>query len=144
MPSSLLTPAAILVLWTLIMLIWLGATRFPAIARSGLDLKKAPPGGRGQDLEAILPPQVNWKSHNYSHLLEQPLLFYVVIIILHLSHGTDDLSRTLSWSYVALRIIHSLWQVTVNRVPVRLLLFTLSTICLFALAILAALASIAQ
>lgn len=137
MPISLLAPAALLALWTLIMLIWLGVSRFHAIARSGVDVKNAPPGGRGQDLEAILPPQANWKSHNYSHLLEQPVLFYAVILCLHLSGGTSDLTRYLAWAYVALRIIHSLWQATTNRIPVRLMLFTLSTICLFALTILA-------
>ncbi|MCC2603578.1 MAPEG family protein [Sphingopyxis yananensis] len=137
MPTSLLAPAAILALWTLIMLIWLGVSRFSAIARSGVDVKNAPPGGRGQDLEAILPPQANWKRHNYSHLLEQPVLFYAVILCLHLSGGTSDLTRYLAWAYVALRIIHSLWQATTNRIPVRLMLFTLSTICLFALTILA-------
>lgn len=137
MPTSLLAPAAILALWTLIMLIWLGVSRFSAIARSGVDVKNAPPGGRGQDLEAILPPQANWKSHNYSHLLEQPVLFYAVILCLHLSGGTSDLTRYLAWAYVALRIIHSLWQATTNRIPVRLMLFTLSTICLFTLTILA-------
>lgn len=135
MPASLLAPAAILVLWTLIMLIWLGAARFRAIARSGINLKQSPPGGRGQDLEAILPPQANWKSHNYSHLLEQPILFYAVIIILHLSGGTSDMTRYLAWAYVVLRVIHSLWQATTNRIPLRLMLFTLSTICLLMLTI---------
>ncbi len=72
MPESLLAPGAVLALWTLIMLGWVAATRFPALAKSGIDLKAAPPGGRGADLENILPPQVNWKSHNYTHLLEQP------------------------------------------------------------------------
>lgn len=141
MPASLLAPASILVLWTLVILIWMGMVRFPAIARSGLDIKQAPPGGRGQDLEAILPPQVNWKSHNYTHLLEQPTLFYAVVVFLHLSGGTNDLTICLAWAYVALRIIHSLWQVNVNRVPVRLALFTASTICLIVLTILAIIAT---
>ncbi len=52
--AGLLTPAIVLVLWTLVMLVWTGATRFPAMARAGMDLKKATPGGRGQDLERVL------------------------------------------------------------------------------------------
>ncbi|HEV7313546.1 MAG TPA: MAPEG family protein [Sphingopyxis sp.] len=142
MPESLLAPGAVLALWTLIMLGWVAATRFPALAKSGIDLKAAPPGGRGADLENILPPQVNWKSHNYTHLLEQPTLFYAVIIFLHLSGGSTDLTRGLAWAYVILRIVHSLWQARVNRVPIRFAIFGLSTFCLLALSLLAVIATL--
>src|SRR3546814_13673814 len=74
MSESILAPGAVLALWTLIMLVWVAATRFPAMAKAGIDVKAAPPGGRGADLETVLPPNVNWKSHNYTHLLEQPTL----------------------------------------------------------------------
>ncbi|MGR4891901.1 MAPEG family protein [Sphingopyxis sp. LARHCG72] len=142
MPESLLAPGAVLALWTLIMLGWVAATRFPALAKSGIDLKAAPPGGRGADLETILPPQVNWKSHNYTHLLEQPTLFYAVIVFLHLSGGSTDLTRGLAWAYVILRIVHSLWQARVNRVPIRFAIFGLSTFCLLALSLLAVIATL--
>ena len=142
MPESLLAPGAVLALWTLIMLGWVAATRFPALAKSGIDLKAAPPGGRGADLENILPAQVNWKSHNYTHLLEQPTLFYAVIIFLHLSGGSTDLTRGLAWAYVILRIVHSLWQARVNRVPIRFAIFGLSTFCLLALSLLAVIATL--
>jgi hypothetical protein len=142
MPESLLAPGAALALWTLIMLIWVAATRFSAMAKVGIDVKAAPPGGRGADLEAVLPPLTNWKSHNYTHLLEQPTLFYAIILFLHLSGGSTDLTRGLAWAYVVLRIVHSLWQATVNRVPVRFVIFGLSTFCLFALSVLAVIATL--
>ena len=88
MSQSLLAPGAILVLWTLVMAGWVAATRLPALKKMGVDLKTAPPGGRGADLEGVLPPAVNWKSHNYTHLLEQPTIFYATIIFLQLSGGT--------------------------------------------------------
>lgn len=142
MPASLLAPGAVLVLWTLVMLGWVLVSRFSALAKTGIDLKAAPPGGRGANLEGILPPLANWKSHNYTHLLEQPTLFYAVLIFLHLSGGSTDLTRGLAWAYVVLRIIHSLWQATVNRIPVRLALFALSSLCLIALALLAVIATL--
>ena len=142
MSQSLLAPGAVLALWTLIMLGWVAATRFPALAKSGIDLKAAPPGGRGADLETILPPQVNWKSHNYTHLLEQPTIFYAVIVFLQIVGGNTGLTRGLAWAYVALRIVHSIWQATVNRIPVRFTLFLLSTICLIALSVLAVIATL--
>ena len=142
MPESLLAPGAVLALWTLIMLTWAGVTRFQAFSKVGIDLKAAPPGGRGVDLEGVLPPLTNWKSHNYTHLCEQPTIFYAVIIFLHLSGGETDLTRGLAWAYVVLRIVHSVWQSTVNRVPVRFVIFTTATLCLLALAALAVIATL--
>lgn len=136
MNSPILAPAAVLVLWSLIMLIWMACTRFPAIAKSGMDVSKVPPGGRGQDLEAVLPPSVNWKSHNYAHLMEQPTIFYATVAILALTGAGDGVNVTLAWAYTGLRIAHSIWQATVNTImPVRFGLFLLSTICLFAMAV---------
>jgi hypothetical protein len=136
--KALLAPAIVLVLWTLFMLIWLAATRFPAIAKSGIDLKSAPPGGRGANLEGVLPASVNWKSHNYTHLTEQPVLFYAVIAILILTPTITPTTISLAWAYTILRIVHSLWQALVNTVPIRFTIFSIATFCLLALAIIAA------
>ena len=142
MPGNLLAAGAVLVLWTLVMLLWTATTRFSALAKAGVDLKTAPPGRRGVDLEGVLPPVTNWKSHNYTHLLEQPTLFYAVIVFLHLSGGDTALTQGFAWAYVVLRIVHSLWQATVNRVPVRFTIFALSTLCLLALSVLAVIATL--
>lgn len=141
MQAQVLAPAAVLVLWSLVMLFWTAGSRFPAMAKSGMDLSKAQPGGRGQDLESVLPPQVNWKSHNYSHLMEQPTIFYPTVIILALT-GAGAVDVVLAWAYVLLRVVHSIWQATRNVVKVRFLLFVLSTGCLVALAVRALLATL--
>lgn len=133
MVAKMLAPAAVLVLWSLIMLIWIVFTRFPAMAKAGLTAGNARPGGRGQDLDGVLPDQVQWKSHNYTHLMEQPTIFYPTVVILALM-GATATDVMLAWAYVALRIVHSLWQALVNRLPLRILLFTASTVCLAALA----------
>lgn len=133
MQAQILTPAAVLVLWSIIMLFWMAGTRLPALKQKG-GLGKAKPGGRGQDLEGVLPDEINWKAHNYSHLMEQPTLFYATVMILAVM-GAASLDVMLAWAYVALRIVHSIWQATVNRVPVRFTLFLLSTLCLIGLAL---------
>jgi len=135
MHSSILLPAAVLVGWSLVMLMWVVATRFPALQKSGIDLAKAPPGGRGESLNGVLPDSVMWKSHNFTHLMEQPTLFYAAVAILALAGAGEGLNTQLAWGYVAIRIIHSLWQATVNTIPVRFGLYLLSTICLVALAV---------
>ena len=134
MQAQMLAPAAVLVAWSLIVLFWVGAARFPAMARAGIDAKTAKPGGRGQDLDGVLPDQVNWKAHNYTHLMEQPTLFYALVVILAML-GPTAMDTLMAWAYVALRIVHSLWQATVNRIPVRLVIFLFGTVCLIYLAV---------
>ena len=134
MLAQILAPAAVLVVWSIVMLLWMAFTRLPAMARQGVTLDKAPPGGRGQDLEDVLPANVQWKSHNYAHLMEQPTIFYATVVILALM-GPNAMDVTLAWAYVGLRVLHSLWQATVNRIPVRFTLFVLGTLCLGAMAV---------
>jgi hypothetical protein len=142
MDTSILAPAAILIAWSLVMLLWMAGTRFPAISKSGMDLKAAPPGGRGQDLDAILPANVNWKAHNYTHLMEQPTLFYAAVFIIALAGATTPLMVSFAWAYTILRIIHSIYQATINVVMVRFSIFVLATICLIVLAAHAVLSTI--
>ncbi|MBU7580404.1 MAG: MAPEG family protein [Porphyrobacter sp.] len=139
MQAQILAPAAVLVVWSLIMLFWMAGVRLPALKKAGIDLG-ARPGGRGQDLEGQLDPQANWPAHNYSHLMEQPTLFYAASIILAIM-GAGAVDVALAWAYVALRIIHSIWQATVNKVPVRFLLFIISTLALAGLGIRAVIAT---
>ena len=141
MQAQMLAPAAVLVAWSLIMLVWVALTRFPAIARSGVDLKNGKRGGRGQDLEGVIPDKVNWKAHNYAHLMEQPTLFYATVVILAIT-GPSPLAILLAWIYVGLRIVHSLWQALVNIVMVRFAIFAAYTIVLAVLAIQAIVATL--
>ena len=134
MQAQILAPAAVLVLWSLIMLIWMAMTRLPAMSKAGGGLGKAKPGGRGQDLEGVLPDKINWKAHNYAHLMEQPTLFYAVVVILAIM-GASATDVLLAWVYVGLRIAHSLWQALVNVVSIRFLLFLASTVALVTLAV---------
>ena len=79
--SPILAPVVALVAWTLVMQIWMYATRLPAMRRKGIELKGRR-GGRGGQLDGVLEDEVQWKAHNYNHLLEQPTLFYAIAISL--------------------------------------------------------------
>jgi len=142
MSANVLTPAAVLVIWSLVMLFWLAGSRLPAARKMGVDISKAV-GGRGSDLDPAMPPQVAWKSHNYAHLMEQPTVFYAAIAIIAIAGtGTDTINVALAWGYVLIRIVHSIWQSTVNKVQTRFLLFLASTLCLLVLAVRALFATI--
>ena len=142
MDTSILAPAAALVVWSIMMLFWMAGTRLPAMSKIGMDLSKAAPGGRGQDIDPHVSPSVAWKSHNYTHLMEQPTIFYATIMILAISGGATSLSVSLAWGYTVLRVIHSIWQATVNTVAIRFVFFLLSSLCLTILAVQALLATI--
>jgi hypothetical protein len=131
----ILAPAAVLVLWSLIVLLWVTATRFPAFAKAGITMGEAEPGSRYVDVESRMPARVNWKSHNYTHLMEQPTIFYAAVAVLALAGEGSGINATFAWAYVGIRVVHSIWQGTVNTIPVRITLFTLSTLCLWVLAI---------
>ena len=89
-------------------------------------------------LDGVLEDSIQWKSHNYSHLMEQPTVFYAVALSLALMDQGDGLNLTLAWVYVGLRIAHSLVQAIFNRVLVRFLLFLLSSLALVGLTVHAA------
>ena len=141
MNTAILAPAAVLVAWTLVVLFWTVFTRFPAFKKAGVDLATAPPGGRYPDVEGAMPPRVNWVAHNHNHLMEQPTIFYLLVVILAIA-GVGGSAVTWAWAYVGLRICHSLWQILVNTIPVRFGLFLLSTICLVVLACYALMATL--
>ncbi|MFP5330407.1 MAG: MAPEG family protein [Alphaproteobacteria bacterium] len=135
--SPILVPVVALVAWTLIIMLWMAATRLPAMKKAGIDLGTLV-GGRGQNLEGVVPDSVQWKSHNYSHLLEQPTLFYAIALTLALMGMGSGLNYWLAWAYVGLRVVHSLIQCTVNVVRYRFLVFLLASLCLVALTVHAA------
>ena len=130
--SPLLGPIVALVAWTLIVQIWMYATRLPAMRRAGISFKGRV-GTRGGSLEGKIPDEVNWKAHNYNHLLEQPTIFYAITIALILMHFDAAINVYLAWAYVAFRVAHSLVQATINVVFYRFLLFVCASLCLIGL-----------
>jgi hypothetical protein len=138
MHAHILGPVVALAAWTLVMMTWMYATRFPAMRRKGISLKGRV-GGKGGDLDGVVEPQVQWKAHNYNHLLEQPTLFYAMAIVLALLGGGDVwINLALAWGYVAFRVVHSLIQATTNVVRWRFYAFLGGSFCLLGLTVHAA------
>lgn len=132
--ADILQPLAVLAGWTMVMWIWMYATRIPAINK----LPKPTEAGADQGwtsamLEGLLPREIQWKAHNYNHLHEAPTVFYAVALALAMIGQGDGLNAKIAWAYVALRIAHSIFQATINKVAARFILFALSSLCLMAL-----------
>jgi hypothetical protein len=126
----MLAPVIALAAWTAVVWGWMYATRIPAIIAMRMRLDPLAP--RGEQM-ATLPARVRWKADNYNHLMEQPTQFYAVALALAVLGDASPWSVGLAWAYVLLRVVHSLWQVLVNKIQVRFALFSLSSLVLFAL-----------
>ena len=128
---SLLTPVLALIVWSLIVWLWMYATRIPAMQKAGID----PQAAQHTAALSVLPPRVRGVADNYNHLMEQPTIFYAMVFYIVLAGHSDQIHIYLAWSYVALRVLHSFIQNTINIVAVRFAVFTLSTLALGAMAV---------
>ncbi len=133
METQIFQPVVVLMIWTMVMWVWMYATRIPAMQRDPAIDAANLKGTTGAELREQLPEKVSWKADNYNHLHEAPTLFYAAAIVLALIGQGDGMNALLAWIYAGLRIIHSLVQVTANRVMVRFVLFALSSLVLMAL-----------
>jgi hypothetical protein len=133
MHSPLLGPVIALVAWSLVIMIWMMIVRALEFRRLGITLDNIPDGARGVDLDGKADPRAQWKCHNYNHLMEQPTIFYAIVIALILMGFDHPINLWLAWGYVGFRVLHSLVQCTTNRIRYRLPLFVLATICLVGL-----------
>jgi len=131
MQASILTPTLALIGWTFVMWFWLYATRLPAMRAARINPARIK---RKSDLDP-LPVSVQQVADNYNHLHEQPTIFYALAFYSHLVGVADPLNIGLAWTYVVIRIVHSLIQGTVNFVPVRFMVFTAGSLVLMVIAV---------
>lgn len=80
-----------------------------------------------------VPGHVALANRNYMNLLELPMLFYAVCLALFVTGSVTALALGLAWTYVLLRVLHSVVHVTYNRVIHRLALFAVSNFVLMGL-----------
>ncbi|MEO1137297.1 MAG: MAPEG family protein [Pseudomonadota bacterium] len=128
---TMLTPVFTLILWTLLIWIWMYATRIPAMKKAKIDPQSAiHPGSLSG-----LPTNARVVADNYNHLHEQPVIFYALAFYSHLAGVADILNIWLAWGYVSLRVIHSLAQIVAKNVKLRFGVFALSTLVLMVIAL---------
>lgn len=129
--AAILYPVFALAAWTLLVLMRLAATRF----RSELT-----PFDFAIGESERVPMKARLANRNYQNLLELPILFYVVCLLLYVGDAASRTAVLLAWAYVVLRMLHSLVHLTYNNVMHRFAFFALSNACLLALWIAAAMA----
>ena len=124
---SMLAAVLALAAWTGIVMLWMYSTRLPAMRRAGLPPQSA---AHVADLRGRLPSSTQRVADNYNHLMEAPTVFYAATIASVLLGAADTTNVWAAWSYVGLRIVHSVVQGTFNRVELRFVLFSASWLAL--------------
>ena len=136
--QSMLQSILAMGLLTLMMFIWMYATRMPAFTKAKLDPQEAMHPGTYHDR---IPSEVRRVADNYNHLFEAPTIFYAVTLAIVLLGLADPVHVICAWAFVALRVAHSIVQATVNKVVLRFSLFALSWVAMGVMIVRAALAS---
>ena len=131
---AILKPVVALAAWTMVMWLWMYATRIPAMSKAKIETAELV-GGQTGSLDGVLPDNVQWIAHNYNHLHEAPTVFYAVALVLAMTSHGDGLNAQIAWGYVGLRVLHSIVQASINRIIIRFSLFALSSLALIALVI---------
>lgn len=130
---AMLYPVLALAAWTFLVLMLIPLVRVRAARR-----KQIVPDDFKFGESASVPHYVSIPNRNYMNLLELPLLFYVVCLLLYVTAAASSSAVDLAWAYVALRVVHSLIHLSYNRVLHRLAAFALSNVALVTLWMLAA------
>lgn len=131
MPTTgLLAPILALNGWTFTMEIWMYATRILAVRKYKPNLS---PNATKEEFNRNIPPSTRWKADNYNHLMEQPTQFYAVALALALMGAEGATEKRLAWTYVGLRVLHSLVHVRGNNIMRRFQVFVTSSVVLLGL-----------
>ena len=122
---SILLPVLTLAFWTFIIFAIMAPARFYF-----LRMKHPQTAAHTKNLKGLLPPWTERVADNYNHLFEQPVVFYAIALSIAVINNIEPLMIQLAWVYVALRVLHSIVQITFNFVPLRFTLFITSWLIL--------------
>src|SRR5450755_4475367 len=108
---AILYPIFALAAWTLMVLMLIPLVRVRSTLR-----REIVPDDFKYGESASVPSYVSIPNRNYMNLLELPMLFYVVCLLLYVTGGASSLVIGVAWTYVFLRIVHSAIHLTYNHV----------------------------
>ncbi len=128
-PFAILWPTFAMV--ALVFIVWVTLV----VQRLG-HLKRNPPTAEtfadGPSALAYFRP-VEMPANNLANLFEMPVLFLALLPLLLLTHHANHIQVALAWGFVALRVVHSLVQIVIKRVPLRFLVYIASCAVLLAM-----------
>lgn len=90
-----------------------------------------------QKVLATVPEKINLPSENLINLFELPVLFYATCIYLYVTGRVDTTYLVLAYCFLAFRMLHSVIHCTYNQVMHRFYLYSLSSLSLWAMIVMA-------
>ena len=130
---AILYPMFALAAWTLFVLLLIPLVRSRAALRREIVVDDFRYGESPN-----VPGAVSIPNRNYMNLLELPMLFYIVCLVLYVTGAASSLAIAIGWAFVAFRIVHSVIHLTYNRVLHRLAAFSAANVALVFLWVIAA------
>lgn len=130
--SSVLLPALVLMLVTL--LVWLNMLlrRVVAVKHSGLDLQEYP---TPEKFNAMLSDRVQAPANCFRNLLELPVIFYALTAFASINSVADSLFINMAWAFVSLRALQACVHCTYNKVMHRFFAYLISSLVLWVMVI---------
>jgi hypothetical protein len=124
-PREPIQPIIALVVLTVVVWLLMFAYRNVAVVRrvANLDYYKT--------YNTDIPPEwVERPARTFMNLLEVPLLFYVVCLLMIQTSQWDSVQLSLAWLFVSLRYVHAVVYITLNDVPLRFATYAMGCITL--------------
>lgn len=123
--AAMVYPMAALVFMTLGILISLPVLRIMLVRQ-----RKVPANYFRYNRGAKLPDYLIGVEQNFDNLLQTPVLFYALGILLITLQQVEPWYVTMAWVYVAARMVHSIIHISYNRVLDRFIVFAFSVLVL--------------
>ena len=115
---DIIYPVLFLVMLTFMMAFATGVSRLISVRR-----KEINPRYYVLMSGATPPDYVQKLGRNFANLLEKPILFYLLAVLVIILQIDSRLIFNLAWLYTALRLLHSLIHITYNHVIHRFAVF---------------------
>lgn len=125
----ILLPAALMVILTLIAWIRMFMLRIPAMQKANIDIKVV----RSQKLKELLPEETNISAEHFVNLFEMPVLFYLLSVVLYVTHTLNPFFVYGCFAFVAFRYLHTFIHLSYNNVMHRFISYMISSLILWAM-----------
>jgi hypothetical protein len=123
--AALIQPVVALVILTAIVFVLMVVYRNLAVIRGAASLRYFQSATVDQPAEKVERP-----ARAYANLLELPVLFYAVCLLMLTTGSFDSIQISLAWVFVAARYAHALIHIGFNYVPLRFTAFLAGAVTL--------------
>jgi hypothetical protein len=126
--TEIFDPFIGMLLLTFVVWFFMYVRRITFLTKNNIDAQELTTPERGAK---IIPEEVSYASNNLKNLFELPVIFYALCLYLYVSSQVDATYIMAAWVFLALRVVHSLVQCTVNIVMLRFAAYAVSSIALW-------------